>query len=102
MATPDEKSSNHESNDTRTHGNSGYTLDQSRRAALAEVDNAKFSWFHAKVCIVAGVGFFTDASVYSPGATVRRSILITFLFQLRYLRDQRRFYYVGLCVRRRW
>jgi MFS transporter, PHS family, inorganic phosphate transporter len=28
---------------------------------LAEVDNAKFSWFHAKVCIVAGVGFFTDA-----------------------------------------
>jgi PHS family inorganic phosphate transporter-like MFS transporter len=29
--------------------------------ALAEVDNAKFSWFHAKVCIVAGVGFFTDA-----------------------------------------
>jgi len=32
-----------------------------RRAALAEVDNAKFSWFHAKVCIVAGVGFFTDA-----------------------------------------
>jgi len=32
-----------------------------RRAALAEVDNAKFSWFHAKVCVVAGVGFFTDA-----------------------------------------
>jgi len=32
-----------------------------RRAALAEVDNAMFSWFHAKVCIVAGVGFFTDA-----------------------------------------
>jgi len=32
-----------------------------RKAALAEVDNAKFSWFHAKVCIVAGVGFFTDA-----------------------------------------
>ncbi|WWC66455.1 phosphate:H+ symporter [Kwoniella pini CBS 10737] len=32
-----------------------------RRAALAEVDEAKFSWFHAKACIVAGVGFFTDA-----------------------------------------
>ncbi|KAF9267660.1 inorganic phosphate transporter [Marasmius fiardii PR-910] len=36
-------------------------LDERRRAALAEVDNAKFSWFHAKVCLVAGVGFFTDA-----------------------------------------
>ncbi|PFH52894.1 hypothetical protein AMATHDRAFT_55725, partial [Amanita thiersii Skay4041] len=38
-----------------------YTLDERRRAALAEVDNAKFSWFHFRVCIVAGVGFFTDA-----------------------------------------
>jgi len=25
------------------------------------VDNAPFSWFHVKVCLVAGVGFFTDA-----------------------------------------
>ncbi|KAI0783637.1 inorganic phosphate transporter [Abortiporus biennis] len=39
----------------------GYVLDERRRAALAEVDNAKFSWFHLKVCLVAGVGFFTDA-----------------------------------------
>ncbi|CAK5268566.1 unnamed protein product [Mycena citricolor] len=38
-----------------------YVLDERRRAALAEVDNAKFSWFHVKVCLVAGVGFFTDA-----------------------------------------
>ncbi|KAJ7182202.1 phosphate transporter [Mycena crocata] len=38
-----------------------YFLDERRRAALAEVDNAKFSLFHAKVCLVAGVGFFTDA-----------------------------------------
>ncbi|KAG7089663.1 hypothetical protein E1B28_011323 [Marasmius oreades] len=37
------------------------SLDEHRRAALAEVDNAKFSWFHVKVCAVAGVGFFTDA-----------------------------------------
>jgi len=36
-------------------------LDERRRAALLEIDNAKFSWFHVKVCIVAGVGFFTDA-----------------------------------------
>ncbi|KAJ7931382.1 major facilitator superfamily domain-containing protein [Mycena leptocephala] len=38
-----------------------YALDERRRAALAEVDNAQFSWFHVKVCMVAGVGFFTDA-----------------------------------------
>jgi MFS transporter, PHS family, inorganic phosphate transporter len=59
---------------------SHYVLDERRRAALAEVDNAKFScvftssnaisdfthlsprsWFHFKVCCVAGAGFFTDA-----------------------------------------
>ncbi|KAI0648947.1 phosphate transporter [Trametes meyenii] len=38
-----------------------YALDEKRRAALAEIDSAKFSWFHVKVCMVAGVGFFTDA-----------------------------------------
>lgn len=38
-----------------------HVLDERRRAALAEVDNAKFSWFHVKVCFVAGVGFFADA-----------------------------------------
>ncbi|KZO99324.1 phosphate permease [Calocera viscosa TUFC12733] len=37
------------------------TLDARRRAALAEVDSAKFSWFHVKAVLVAGVGFFTDA-----------------------------------------
>ncbi|KZT56711.1 putative inorganic phosphate transporter [Calocera cornea HHB12733] len=37
------------------------TLDARRRAALAEVDQAKFSWFHVKAVLVAGVGFFTDA-----------------------------------------
>ncbi|GAA5892063.1 hypothetical protein JCM5296_004043 [Sporobolomyces johnsonii] len=36
-------------------------LNARRRAALAEVDNAKFGWFHVKACVVAGVGFFTDA-----------------------------------------
>jgi PHS family inorganic phosphate transporter-like MFS transporter len=36
-------------------------LDERRRAALSQVDNASFSWFHVKVCAVAGVGFFTDA-----------------------------------------
>jgi PHS family inorganic phosphate transporter-like MFS transporter len=36
-------------------------LDERRRAALAEIDNAEFSWFHVKICMVAGTGFFTDA-----------------------------------------
>ncbi|TFK88823.1 phosphate transporter [Polyporus arcularius HHB13444] len=36
-------------------------LNSRRRAALAEIDQADFSWFHVKVCMVAGVGFFTDA-----------------------------------------
>lgn len=42
-------------------GTSSYALDEKRRAALAEIDSAKFSWFHVKVVMVAGVGFFTDA-----------------------------------------
>jgi PHS family inorganic phosphate transporter-like MFS transporter len=32
------------------------SLDERRRVALEEVDNAKLSWFHAKVCLTAGVG----------------------------------------------
>ncbi|KAI0787970.1 phosphate transporter [Fomes fomentarius] len=42
-------------------GTSSYALDEKRRAALAEIDSANFSWFHVKVVMVAGVGFFTDA-----------------------------------------
>ncbi|THH30285.1 hypothetical protein EUX98_g3909 [Antrodiella citrinella] len=42
-------------------GRDTVALDEKRRAALEEVDTAKFSWFHLKVCLVAGVGFFTDA-----------------------------------------
>ncbi|KAJ6492146.1 inorganic phosphate transporter [Mycena sanguinolenta] len=36
-------------------------LNELRMAALREVDGAKLIWFHRKVCLVAGVGFFTDA-----------------------------------------
>ena len=36
-------------------------LDEKRRNALAEIDNAKFSWFHVRTIVVAGIGFFTDA-----------------------------------------
>ncbi|KAF9528076.1 phosphate transporter [Crepidotus variabilis] len=38
-----------------------YTLSKLRTDILAEMDMARFSWFQVKVCIVAGVGFFTDA-----------------------------------------
>ncbi|KAM6499660.1 Major facilitator superfamily domain containing protein [Amanita muscaria] len=53
------------SSDSSAHGamarNATFSLDQCREAALAEIDEAKFSWFHVKVCLVAGIGFFTDA-----------------------------------------
>ena len=32
-----------------------------RRLALAQIDKAPFGWYHIRTCIVAGVGFFTDA-----------------------------------------
>ncbi|KAI0950996.1 hypothetical protein AcW1_008157 [Taiwanofungus camphoratus] len=38
-----------------------YLVNEQRRAVLAEIDNAKFSWFHIKVAFVSGAGFFTDA-----------------------------------------
>jgi PHS family inorganic phosphate transporter-like MFS transporter len=65
----------------KAHANYASTsAGERRRAALTDIDEAKFSWFHAKACIVAGecwsssgvdftarfadsagVGFFTDA-----------------------------------------
>lgn len=30
------------------------TAQERRRAALAEIDEAHFSWFHVKACLVAG------------------------------------------------
>ncbi|KAF9888915.1 phosphate transporter [Aspergillus nanangensis] len=32
-----------------------------RRRALAQIDDAKFGWSHARAVVVAGVGFFTDS-----------------------------------------
>ncbi|KAF9176877.1 Inorganic phosphate transporter pho84 [Haplosporangium sp. Z 767] len=32
-----------------------------RLDTLAKIDNAEFGWFHVRACMVAGVGFFTDA-----------------------------------------
>jgi len=36
-------------------------LDQQRRDTYTAIDNGGFSRFHFKVCIVVGIGFFTDA-----------------------------------------
>ncbi|KAH7907279.1 major facilitator superfamily domain-containing protein [Hygrophoropsis aurantiaca] len=58
--TQAEQQSSHESYGEKLQS-SGAALDERRRAALAEIDNAPFSWFHVKVCLVASVGFFTDA-----------------------------------------
>ncbi|KAF2741256.1 phosphate permease [Polyplosphaeria fusca] len=32
-----------------------------RRMALAEVDKAPFGWYHVRLIVVTGIGFFTDA-----------------------------------------
>ncbi|KAG1821912.1 major facilitator superfamily domain-containing protein [Suillus subaureus] len=53
-------------------------LDERRRAALAEIDNAPFSWFHVKVCLVASVGFFTDA--YDIFAINIASIMLGYVY----------------------
>lgn len=38
-----------------------HAINERRRAALEDIDNAKFSWYHIRTCLVAGIGFFTDA-----------------------------------------
>ncbi|KAG0200426.1 Inorganic phosphate transporter pho84 [Mortierella sp. NVP41] len=38
-----------------------HELSTRRREALTKIDNAAFGWFHIRACLVAGVGFFTDA-----------------------------------------
>jgi MFS transporter, PHS family, inorganic phosphate transporter len=44
------------------HVPTAHELDERRRAALEEIDNAPFSFrFYGKIVLVAGIGFFTDA-----------------------------------------
>ncbi|RUS20112.1 hypothetical protein BC937DRAFT_86333 [Endogone sp. FLAS-F59071] len=54
------------------------TLDDRRRAALAEIDNAKFGWFHIRACIVSGIGFFTDS--YDIFAINLVSVMLGFVY----------------------
>ncbi|KAI0833670.1 inorganic phosphate transporter [Trametes gibbosa] len=55
-----------------------HPLNETRRALLAEIDNAKFSWFHVKVAFVSGAGFFTDA--YDIFAINIVSVMLGFLY----------------------
>jgi PHS family inorganic phosphate transporter-like MFS transporter len=54
-------SDSHSSDIQGTKEPNTYSLAQERRAALEQIDKARFNRFHIKVCFVAGVGFFTDA-----------------------------------------
>ncbi|CAE6442849.1 unnamed protein product [Rhizoctonia solani] len=45
-----------------------YTYDEKRRIALEQVDEASFTIFHVKACLVAGIGFFTCSySIFAIG-----------------------------------
>ncbi|OJJ33265.1 hypothetical protein ASPWEDRAFT_115972 [Aspergillus wentii DTO 134E9] len=45
------------------HNDFSHVVDpnERRRLALAEIDKAKFGWYHVRAIVVAGVGFFTDS-----------------------------------------
>jgi PHS family inorganic phosphate transporter-like MFS transporter len=48
-------------------------INERRKAALEDIDNATFSWYHVRTCLVAGIGFYTDAYdifAISIGATM--------------------------------
>ncbi|KAJ2914518.1 hypothetical protein MD484_g5912, partial [Candolleomyces efflorescens] len=49
-----------------------------RRAALAELENAEFSRHHAKICLTAGMGFFTDA--YNVFAINLASVMLGYVY----------------------
>ncbi|KIL59340.1 hypothetical protein M378DRAFT_14864, partial [Amanita muscaria Koide BX008] len=61
MASPDVESASGSTHSFNHLETKPLTLDEIRRAALAEIDNAKFTWFHLKVTLVASIGMFTDA-----------------------------------------
>ncbi|KAF1995778.1 phosphate permease [Amniculicola lignicola CBS 123094] len=49
-----------------------------RRMALAEVDKAPFGWYHVRLVVVTGIGFFTDA--YSLFAINLASIMLGIVY----------------------
>ncbi|KAH9063956.1 phosphate transporter [Lactarius vividus] len=55
-----------------------HELDTRRAEALDAIDRAPFSWFHVKVCLVAGTGFFTDA--YDIFAINLASVMLGYVY----------------------
>ncbi|KAK3077501.1 hypothetical protein LTS18_010076, partial [Coniosporium uncinatum] len=54
---------------------------EKRRLALAEIDKAPFGWYHVRMVVVTGVGFFTDAySIFAINLT-------TIMFGIIYWQD---------------
>ncbi|KAF8273358.1 hypothetical protein EI94DRAFT_1303489 [Lactarius quietus] len=53
-------------------------LDASRAEALDAIDRDPVSWFHIKVCLVAGSGFFTDA--YDVFAINLGSVMLGYIY----------------------
>ncbi|KAG0341160.1 Inorganic phosphate transporter pho84 [Podila humilis] len=56
-----------------------------RLDTLAIIDNAEFGWFHVRACMVAGVGFFTDA--YDLFAINLVSPMLGYVYFTRTLQD---------------
>ncbi len=44
----------HDNNGHDNNGHGAASAGERRKATLVELDEASFSWFHAKACIVAG------------------------------------------------
>ncbi|ORY11515.1 major facilitator superfamily domain-containing protein [Clohesyomyces aquaticus] len=74
---------------SQRHGNSAYRdvpgiythiadPNERRRMALAEVDKAPFGWYHVRLVVVTGIGFFTDA--YSLFAINLASIMLGIVY----------------------
>ncbi|KAM6499654.1 Major facilitator superfamily domain containing protein [Amanita muscaria] len=61
MTSPDVESASGSTHSFNDLGTTPLTLDERRRSALSEIDDAKFTWFHLKVTLVASIGMFTDA-----------------------------------------
>jgi PHS family inorganic phosphate transporter-like MFS transporter len=55
-----------------------HELNQIRAEALRDIDKGGFSWFHLKLCFVAGTGFFRDA--YDIFAINLASIMLGYIY----------------------
>lgn len=86
MASAGEGSSNYELSDLGVHTNNVVTLDQSRRAALATIDNAKFSFVYFWLSLLSSV---TNSRTSLPpllvGSTPKSVLLQALAFSLRRL-----------------